>query len=56
MEHLGWWATVTTTEAVAGSIKAEQRQPQGREKEGKTERRRGWERKEKLGETENINP
>jgi len=42
-EHLGWWATVTTTDAVAGSIKAEQRRPQG--EEGKTERRRDWERK-----------
>jgi len=44
-EHLGWGATVTTTEAVAGSIKAEQRRPQGRGEEGKIERRRGWERK-----------
>jgi hypothetical protein len=43
-KHLGWGATVTTTEAVAGSIKAEQRRPHG-EEEGKTERRWDYERK-----------
>jgi hypothetical protein len=49
-EHLGWWATVTTTEAVAGSIKAEQRRPQGGEKKAKQRdgeagnERKNWER------------
>jgi hypothetical protein len=32
-EHLGWGATVTTTEAAAGSIKAEQRRPEKKERE-----------------------
>jgi len=55
-EHLGWGATVTTTEAAAGSIKAEQRRPhqvgenkKGKKEEGKTERRRDRERKKKTG-------
>jgi len=56
MEHLGWGATITTTEAVAGSIKAEQRRPhkkRGRRQNRETERLGT---KEKLGETEDRNP
>jgi hypothetical protein len=52
-EHLGWGATVTTTEAAAGSIKAEQRRPEKRRQNRETERLGT---KEKLGETEDRNP
>jgi len=52
-EHLGEGATVTTTEAAAGSIKAEQRRPHPRRKKKNCERpkkREGAEKKEeKLG-------
>jgi hypothetical protein len=55
-EHLGKGAAVTTTEAAAGSIKAEQRRPHpGRKTESKTgrkQRRQG----EKQGKTEGRNP
>ena len=51
-EHLGWGATVTTTEAAAGSIKAEQRRPEGEERKGKTERRRDWEEKNRARQRE----
>jgi hypothetical protein len=45
-EHLGWGATVTTTEAAAGSIKAEQRRPEGgREKAKQRDGETGNERK-----------
>jgi hypothetical protein len=44
-EHLGWGATVTTTEAAAGSIKAEQRRPEKKKKAKQRDRETGNERK-----------
>jgi hypothetical protein len=44
-EHLGWGATVTTTEAAAGSIKAEQRRPEGKKKAKQRDGETGNERK-----------